>query len=312
MKEKLRDESWLRQKYLLENKSQREISDIVGCSYSGVHYYIEKYNINKNYKYKDKTWLKKKHEEGLNCGEIADLCRASQSTISRLLRKHSISQKADFVSCPGCEDDYISLSSHWNHNEDCRPSFTEKQREIITGILMSDGTLDGRENIPRLTLPNKQENYLEYISDIFGCLTTQVRKDPTKNDSCMMYEINTRKHPELKQYSEWYESGKKVWPEDIELTPTTLKHLFVCDGSTHFYKPESPSIIIAMANEYGNEDKIKNMFQRIGFEISNIISYKSEDGRNNMNIQFDTETSLEMFEYMGSSLPGFEYKWPGE
>jgi hypothetical protein len=111
-------------------------------------------------------------------------------------------------------------------------------------------------------------------------------------------------HPDLDQFSNWYSSGKKVWPPDLKLTPTVLKHWYCGDGNlavddTHRF------IQISVVNERNNRKKIEHMFDRVGFEVSNW-----NIGEDRCSIQFSKDESDRMFDYMGQSLPGFGYKWP--
>lgn len=220
--------------------------------------------------------------------------------------------------CPECDGKYKKLGCHWRYNPDHRPSFTDYQRDVITGLLMGDGSLNRSSSNPHLGVQMITPNYLQYIDQIFGCIGTGVKFSMTaaesaernrdsglrptanENDYSDVYRWQTRCHPELHEFN-WYKTGEKVWPEDIELTPTVLKHWYCGDG--HWANNAQNSCVsIAMSNEMENKDKINKYFRKVGLpEPSNYIGCKAE---------FTKEQSHKLWEYMGEPLPDFEYKWP--
>jgi hypothetical protein len=125
-----------------------------------------------------------------------------------------------------------------------------------------------------------------------------------------MYRWRSRNLPELHQYADWYSSGEKVWPADIDLTPTTLKHWYCGDG-TYDNHNTSNHIKIAMSNEVDNTDKVEQLFENAGLPApSNWDINKRPPGGRICNARFTVDQSYELWEYMGEPLPDFAYKWP--
>ena len=232
--------------------------------------------------------------------------------------------------CPSCETEYERLGSHWYWNEGHRPALTDYQREIITGLMMSDGTLErGGEN-PFLTVSMITKEYIDWLDVTFTHFSTgtdlhrtasEKAKDRRKygfdesassKDYHNMWRFRTCSLPELSDFN-WYtgDSGKKVWPEDIDLTPTVLTHWFVGDG--HWKNRESSDhISIAASNEFENKDKIDNYFTQANLPTpSNYNKYKTNNTQN-MELEFTVEDSYTIFEYMDPAPPGFGYKFPDE
>jgi len=268
-------------------------------------------------KYRDKMWLKKKYvEEGLEQQEIADICGVNQATVSKYIQRNNL-QKNDKVQCPNCSSEFSSIGRHWTNKPTHMPSLTEKEDEMLTGILMSDGSVHSPQNQnSRMIIKMTSKEYLEWLDDKLGILSTGVSKSDTAKEKAKkdresgwnkkakeenysdMYFVGTRRCSVFNKYREWYSSGQKRWPmEDITLTPTTLKHFFVGDGT----KNDSDMIKIGCMNEADREQKVRELFEEVGFEIYYFGSHS---------FGFDQETSYRMFEYMGEPLPGFEYKWP--
>lgn len=204
------------------------------------------------------------------------------------------------------------------------PSFSKHQREIITGLLMGDGSLCVYKNQNPCIQSNMiSQNYLEYVDKQFGIFGRGVSLYMTAEESAKqdidsgfnsnaceenyhdVYRWASMSHPELKEFAEWYSSGEKEWPTDIELTPTVLKHWYCGDG--HWNNGgRNNAIEIAMFNEIENTKKVSKMFDCAGLPTPN--NYRTS--KTKCDAQFTVEQSEELWDYMGEPLPDFEYKWP--
>jgi len=229
------------------------------------------------------------------------------------------------VLCPECGKDYSRLGSHWNGYESHRPSYTTKQKDILTGLLMSDAWLRTNRRNNRICIEMINKEYLEYLDSLFGVLSTGVKLRMTANESAKkakksgfrpnakpqnyhnVYKWQVRSHPELESYEKWCESGKKVWPKDITLTPTVLKSFYIGDGT---YDRQTKQLSIALNKESDNKTKIENYFENADLPVPNWSESKGENGRKMCRIYWTCGNSDDIFEYMGSPPPGFEYKWP--
>jgi hypothetical protein len=237
---------------------------------------------------------------------------------------------SNMVECPVCGKEYKNLATHWHHSPSHRPDLTQKQIEITTGLLMGDGCADKCSRNSRVKCAMISPNYLEYINDIFGCLATGVslretaaesaknnrdtgfRPDAKEENYSDVYKWQTRTHPKFNEFREWYSSGEKVWPKDIELTPTVLKHWYVGDGY-YSNKQGNDRIEIAMSNETENTKKVSQYFTDVGLpQPSNYGISTRKSGDKTCDAQWDVEDSHILWEYMGEPLPDFKYKWPKE
>lgn len=222
--------------------------------------------------------------------------------------------------CPKCENPYKQLSYHWRYNPEHIPELTQKLYEICVGLLMGDGCLDMTSSTPNIKVEMITEKYLKYLKSEFGILgsrngvylhrTSEENKESSIHSSkdsefSNTYAWRTRAHPKLKQFEDWYESGKKVWPENIELTPTVLKHWYVGDGSYTEYN----RMTISTGNEVENAEKIDNYFEEVNLPKPKWTE-NPKNGRMIKHARWTVEESKKLFEYMGSPPPGFDYKWP--
>ena len=223
--------------------------------------------------------------------------------------------------CPNCGEEYQNLAQHWRYSPSHRPELTQKQLEITTGLLMGDGSINPSSKNCHLETEMISPNYLEYLDNIFGCLGTGVRLKKTAAESAKenrdrgfdpnakeknysdVYIWKTRNHPKFNEFRDWYSTGEKVWPENIELTPTVLKHWYVGDGYYHDKNTQN-CISICTVNEIENVEKISQYFTNVGLpEPSNYTAKKAV---------WTVEDSYTLWDYMGEPLPDFEYKWPEE
>lgn len=204
--------------------------------------------------------------------------------------------------CSECGESFESIGTHWRYN-DHRPEFTEYQREVIIGLLMGDGSINRGDKNPYLQVEMITEPYMQYLSDIFGELGRgySISKEATTNRQ-RKFQFTTRNHPDLQEYANWYGDTGKVWPDDIDLTPTVLAHWYVGDG--HLNESNvTPFIEISMANEIQNKDKVRDMFKTKGLP---------EPKFNYSSARWSINKSKKLFKYMNGPLPGFEYKWPND
>ena len=238
------------------------------------------------------------------------------------------------VACPECGEEYGSLGQHWSYNPEHRPEFTEEQKDIIVASLMGDGCLKRQNKHSHIEWEMISQNYLEWIDDMFGCLSTGVSLKETAKESAKrnrdsgfrpnakkenysdVYRLQTRTHPFLSNFNSWYGCGKRVWPKDIELTPTVLLHWYVQDG-TQVNSRKNNYITFAASNEYGNYDKLDSYFENANLPTPNNYQENTQttNGNNELDIRFNVKESKELWDYMLSGprqtpLPDFGYKFP--
>jgi len=232
--------------------------------------------------------------------------------------------------CNQCEQRYKKIGQHWGNTNCSKPEISGKQHEIITGMLMGDASMLYHHDNPSLEISVIKKKYLDYIHEKFGKLSLGVTKridaensarknretgfspNAEKENYSDIYRLRLMAHEELKEYADWYSTGKKVFPKSIELTPKTLKHWYCCDGTMET-SYGNKRIRIAASNELDNKEKIKSYFNSMGLPEPTLTCYESGSEKyehTKLQIGFTVNQSKELFDYMGEPLPGFEYKWP--
>lgn len=229
--------------------------------------------------------------------------------------------------CNDCGDEYQRIGQHWAMSS-CEPlQLSDEQKQIVTGLMMGDGTISrSNKGTCRIEANMISKEYLEYLDSQFPLYGSGVRlvnsaeenakrdresgfnPSAEADDYSDTYRWTTVTSTTFDAFGDWYDSGEKVWPSDIELTPTVLKHLYCGDG---YYRDDDrhDNITISMNNEKGAKEKVAQMFEDADLPVPRWVEY-SERGRDDCTARFSKDESTELLEYMGEPLPGFEYKWP--
>lgn len=263
-----------------------------------------------------------------------DACNKTY-TIKNSLTKHYQSNpehKPEYWPvCHSCSERFDHISEHWRRSSMCDyPEITEYQHNILTGILMGDGSVGRYNRKPHIQITGfTTPEYLIQLQKIFGVMSTGVQEDKTAEESAEenrisgfrqnadpnnysdTYRWKTRTHPNFKEFEKWYSTGKKVWPEDITLEPETLTAWYVCDGTLH-NEGAHCNISISMSNERFNKKKIIDYFKNMNLPTPSRFQESTENNIPRCSVCWTKPDSIELLKYMGSPPPGFEYKWPDD
>lgn len=228
--------------------------------------------------------------------------------------------------CPSCNKE-VSLGHHWAQSNCDYPDLSKQQSDALTGALMGDGTVINYSHAhPSLKVVSTTQEYLEYLDNLLGPMSTGVRKKMTAKESAKeardsgfdvsadeksysdVYVWTTRSSPKLSVFLDWYDNTKgKIWPESITLSPEVLKNWYCCDGN---YKNKS-YIRISLSNEKNEKRKVENYFKKANIPLpSRWETSKKKEYSDRCSICWTVSQSNKLFDYMGEPLPGFEYKWP--
>ena len=213
----------------------------------------------------------------------------------------------DLTECPGCGDPYDALGTHWERGSCDYPSL-DPYADIITGLMMGDGTLnrmDGKN--PALHVTTTEEDFAEHLRNVFGPITSSVgERDISrwKNEygSKIHYEFRTRRHPGFDRWATWYDTGEKRFPDDVELSTTTINYWYAGDGTFSDRDGRLPEANIASLNEIDHIDWLRDHVEdETGLTATTY----------NKGLYFNSTDALEFFDKL-DPLPGYEYKYPSE
>lgn len=193
-------------------------------------------------------------------------------------------------------------------------SINQRQEEIMKGILMGDAWVNKPENKnARIAIESVNREFLEWLDAELGEITTGVSLKNTSSELAYknrkhgytvneenyndIYVLKSRGLPYFNNLYEWYKSGEKRFP-NVELTSTTLKMWYVCDGSLS----EDGYAFIYAANENDRKEFILSLFEDLDIDPS----FHSGGGGA---IGFTKEDTEKLLKYIGEPISGFEYKW---
>lgn len=209
------------------------------------------------------------------------------------------------VLCTDCGESYTDVSRHWVLSECTPPDLSQHQHEILVGLMMGDASISNRDrDQPAIRLRMGNKEYLEYLHEQFKPLTTGVSEASESGGwktNATMYRLRWRGRTEYRQYATWYDSGEKKYSNGVYLTPTVLKHWYVCDGSLN----NRGVMKISMANEKNRTGFIEDLFEDHGFEIG-----RWDTNGHRCAAVFHAHVRDDLFDWMGDAPPGFNYKWP--
>ena len=226
------------------------------------------------------------------------------------------------VECHECGKEYTNkgIGHHWRQSSCSYPVPSIRQKEIFTGLLMSDATIQDTGSYPMMRIGMTNRLFLEWLEKELGLLCSSLVLKKTAEDSARharktgfrpkaktknyrdVYALTTRSLPFFERLLEWYSTGEKVFPE-IKLTPTIVKMWYCGDGNLAVRREENYQHYaqITCSNEKDRMGKLQKMFNQAGFDPS----ISKNDGR----LSFSNKETKELLSWMGDPPPGFKYKW---
>lgn len=211
--------------------------------------------------------------------------------------------------CYECGNEYEHLGMHWRRGQCSYPEITSRQHEIIKGCLMGDGHLDFCNKSPKFHVSNTNREFLEWLENELSEIVSRVYLHATSEEqeqslekhnmgssTCKdIFRLSTRTLPNLERYEHWYTEDGIHYPENLKLTPLSLKVWYCCDGTLR-----EEGVQIGSKNEMDRGRYLKDLFRQ--FDVEPTISH--------WNMIFTKEQSERMFQIMGEPVPGMEDKWP--
>jgi len=223
------------------------------------------------------------------------------------------------IECDNCGAEYERLGQHIAMGECGYPHISDYQTSLLKGALMGDGCVSNRngEN-PYFVIEMVNERFLQWFQTELSQIMYSVKKAKTAKQSYEStkrtldhnlnqdnfqdtYRTQTMRHPWFSKLAEWYSTGEKRYPDDLELNKTIAKMWYVTDGGLRVKSGDNhnSNVTISCDNESDRVEYIQNLFSRVGFEPH------FNDG----NIVFTVSESQEFLDWIGDPVPGFNYKW---
>jgi hypothetical protein len=167
-------------------------------------------------------------------------------------------------------------------------SLAEKQRSIIVGSLLSDGSMRCKTNaLFEVNHSIEQKFYVDWKYQQLVNLVATPPKARTGKGTRIAYRFTTRSLPELtKLYHKFYANKRKVIPKDLLLDPLSLAVWFMDDGcksyqalylNTQQFDIDSQLRLIEMLQYKWNIKASLNkdkQYQRIRIAVESVSTFK--------------------------------------
>jgi hypothetical protein len=186
---------------------------------------------------------------------------------------------------------------------------TIKQKQILDGILLSDGGIyKVKQSITKAFIDNIKTNISFNYCPIY-VRPAYITKKYRANES---YILTSHCDTSLiNDHKRWYPTHKKIIPKDLILTPLSVKYWFYGDGSTVQDNRKTNLVCLQLATNGFTWEDVEFLIERFkidcdltGFHISRatagtprIITYK-------------TSLINKFFDYIEEcTIDDFKYKW---
>lgn len=222
------------------------------------------------------------------------------------------------IECQDCGKRYKKVSRHWYETECKYPTITDEEKSILVGLMMGDATLTSKhQENPAVRLVNTNKEFVDWTYNKLERIAYPPKLVKTAEESAQLnidsgfspnadsekyndvYKVNTVSHEDFWKL-DWIKSESKTIPENIPLNSIMVNMWYCSDGSLH-WRDERNKAEARITNVCDNDnlEKFQRMFSEIGFNVR--VGGKE--------IQFDTQQTDELLNWMGNPPDGMEYKW---
>lgn len=273
------DKKTLYHLYYIENKTLKEIAEILGSERHTVSRYMKKYGIRiKKYRSKVSAPLK---------NELLKLYTVDMKSISEIGKIYGVGKKAVKKWLIAYEIDIIPNSQKKYYHVRKIP-LTKQQKSITIGLMLGDGSMTHTKS-KRISVGHgkTQLEYLQWIRKSMGCIfQNPIRKHEVWKWTNEFYTISSICHQDFNQiYDLFFDNNKKVIKNELinYIDDLALAVWFMDDGSSK--KDKSGITYCSKFSTEGfsyKDHKILQDILRIKFGIrTKICEYKRYDKKYN-------------------------------
>lgn len=296
------DKDWLYEQYVILGKSTTTIAKEIGASDGAVAHMLRKHKIPLRRRSESKrlTASKKRpskdlliklyQDEGRTLEEIAEQIGCSPTQINRYLRSYGIPLRE-------------------RGSRPLKVKLLPECIEFLSGELLGDGYLHPLKKSASYQHASKYREYIEWISQTLASWGIEQSGQIQQINAqwSIVYRYSSRHYRALKDLRDrFYPNGRKIVPEDIELTPLTVRQWYIGDGC--FAKPRKGhgrgNIIFATCSfDQRSIDILLAKMRDLGFRVSH---WKASNS-----IGLSPYSIADFFNYIGPCpISCYQYKWP--
>ncbi|MFC4987340.1 hypothetical protein [Saliphagus infecundisoli] len=170
---------------------------------------------------------------------------------------------------------------------------------MVTGALMGDGSLEGRERT-KLRIETTTREFALWLHEQFDMAAGSLRRFPQDGPNQDVYRVSTIAHPEFNPYRDWYRDGEKRIPDPVQLRPASARVFVACDSSLSFGGNDHPRLTFSAVDDGYREDLVRTLSR---LEIGTTPRVGSR------RVSIDVPDVPRLLEWIGDPVPGVEHKW---
>lgn len=221
--------------------------------------------------------------------------------------------------CTGCGKTYSYIGVHWAKSACGYPEISE-YKDVLTGLLIGDGCATRPTKNTYIEVTSVTRPFLDHLDTLFGEMSRGVSLKVTAEDTAQgwaewsgepwsaegcrdIWRFETRTHPDMNEYREWYSSSEIIYPPGLNLTPTIAKYWYASDGGLGWAERSVVPQLDFYTTKEEQCDYMAQWFEDSGF------TPRINPGKS---IYFPTAETEEILQWMGDPVPGFEYKWSAD
>jgi len=204
-----RDETWLRQKYLEENLSSRDIAKMCGCGKSAILKWMNIFDIQRR--------------------STSEACKGRKLSLKT---REKISNTL-----------HLKMGNHCNLSD---KALEWIEGELLgDGSLTMRSKYSARFNYTSKYI--EYADYVSHSLEMFGIKRSgKIIKYKNNQHGAIIFCYRSRDYAELLPLrKKWYPEGKKIVPKDIKLTRLVSRQWYIGDGGLYNAKQSNPYIGLA-------------------------------------------------------------------
>lgn len=222
----LNDKDWLYQKYWVEELSLEEIAEIVGCCQNTVRNALIRFNIQRRTRLGTRNGLSTTKEileklyldSGYSAKKIANIYGVTPAAILHRMEQEDIPRRS-------LRDSQL-LRQHGEIIEE--PKIDGEMKQYIDGLLLSDFSISLNKN-PYLygSITHRHIDWAFHIFHTFDTFCFYPSIYSGKRD----FQVATARFKTFADFRErWYKGGRKIIPNDIEISSSFVANWYLGDG----------------------------------------------------------------------------------
>jgi hypothetical protein len=186
--------------------------------------------------------------------------------------------------CPDCGLLFSNLNSHWAGETDCEyPAPTQRQEDILLALVLGGAYINktGPEKLPHLMLDSTNREFLDWLDDELGILTSHITErasaedartrlsaefDTSPKETRDVYRFQTRGLPYFESIEDWAsrrgDADRRLSPPGVTRSLILLKTMYLHRGSTVDYtQSDETQVVIRMGRVAASDETMLELFE---------------------------------------------------